>query len=163
MFGLNTEAKTNGEALNQQQKTSATYFIISHCYHATYFSSLEVLRCTIFSKVSRFKIRSDSRSPDLGWLPVHSGSRVCFFSAWNVLLKIMMRLALAFSKKNFKENLWGQGRQCCILLRKTRFCDVWELIMRNYQNNFSWNDLGRKFSNRCRKIHPNWNNRFGWI
>lgn len=64
MFGLNTEAKTNDEALNQQQTTSATYFIISH--HATYFSSLEVLMCTIFSRVNRFKIRSDSRSPDLG-------------------------------------------------------------------------------------------------
>lgn len=64
MFGLNTEAKTNDEALNQQQTTSATYFIISH--HATDFSSLEVLMCTIFSTVNRFKIRSDSRSPDLG-------------------------------------------------------------------------------------------------
>lgn len=66
MFGLNTEAKTNDEVLNQQQTTSATYFIISHCYYATYFSRLEVLRCTIFSAVNRFKTRSDSRSPDLG-------------------------------------------------------------------------------------------------
>ena len=55
MFGLNTEAKTNDEALNQEQTTSATYFIISHCYRATYFSSLQVLRCTIFSAVNRFK------------------------------------------------------------------------------------------------------------